>query len=136
MAQTLPAKTTDNPKGKTLVVRKGMTLYTFDKDRAASRVQRTLRRKLAAADGGRRRQASGDWTVVIRDDGKMMWAYKGKPLYAFKKDAEAGDTNGDGFMKAYGTWPRHDLLGGALRRSQAQRKARVDARSHADEAVE
>jgi predicted lipoprotein with Yx(FWY)xxD motif len=41
-------------------------------------------------------------TVVVRDDGKKMWAYKGKPLYTFKKDAAPGDINGDGFLN--GAW--------------------------------
>jgi Secreted repeat of unknown function len=30
--------------------------------------------------------------------GKKMWAYKGKPLYTFKKDTAPGETNGDGFL--------------------------------------
>ena len=41
-------------------------------------------------------------TVVVRDDGKKMWAYKGKPLYTFKKDVAPGETNGDGFLN--GAW--------------------------------
>ena len=41
-------------------------------------------------------------SVVTRDDGKKMWAYKGKPLYTFAKDTKAGDTNGDGFLN--GAW--------------------------------
>ena len=101
-AQTL--KTADTPKGKTFVDAKGMTLYTFDKDAGGKiDVQRPLRRELAAARGRRRRQADrGDMTIVVRDDGKKMWAYKGKPLYTFKKDMAAGDTNGDGFLN--GAW--------------------------------
>ncbi len=41
-------------------------------------------------------------TIVVRDDGKKMWAYKGKPLYTFKKDTTPGETNGDGFLN--GAW--------------------------------
>ena len=41
-------------------------------------------------------------TIVVRDDGKKMWAYKGKPLYTFKKDTAPGETNGDGFLN--GAW--------------------------------
>ncbi|HRL22897.1 MAG TPA: hypothetical protein PLP85_14100, partial [Alcaligenes sp.] len=40
--------------------------------------------------------ASGDWTFVQSHDGKRQWAYKGKPLYRFAKDAKPGDTHGDG----------------------------------------
>jgi predicted lipoprotein with Yx(FWY)xxD motif len=36
----------------------------------------------AAADA----KDDGDWTVVTRDDGSKMWAYKGKPLYTFARD--------------------------------------------------
>ena len=38
----------------------------------------------------------GDWKVIARDDGSKQWAYKGKPLYYFARDAKAGDTTGDG----------------------------------------
>ncbi|MGE0661043.1 MAG: hypothetical protein AB7F36_16095, partial [Reyranellaceae bacterium] len=40
--------------------------------------------------------AAGDWSVVTRDDGAKQWAYKGKPLYTWVKDARPGDTTGDG----------------------------------------
>jgi predicted lipoprotein with Yx(FWY)xxD motif len=53
---------------------------------------------MAGADA----KPTGDWTVVKRDDGKMMWAYKGKPLYTFKRDTAPGETNGDGFLN--GAW--------------------------------
>ena len=45
---------------------------------------------------------AADMTIVVRDDGKKMWAYKGKPLYTFKKDTAPGDINGDGFLN--GAW--------------------------------
>ena len=35
-------------------------------------------------------QASGDWTVVTRDDGSRQWAYKGKPVYYWGEGREAG----------------------------------------------
>lgn len=31
-----------------------------------------------------------DWTVVMRDDGKRQWAYKGYPLYTFRLDTVQG----------------------------------------------
>jgi predicted lipoprotein with Yx(FWY)xxD motif len=40
--------------------------------------------------------ASSDWSIVTRDDGGK-WAYKGKPLYTWAKDAKPGDKTGDGF---------------------------------------
>jgi predicted lipoprotein with Yx(FWY)xxD motif len=43
----------------------------------------------------------GDWTVVTREDGSKQWAYKGKPLYRWSKDAKPGDTNGNGFNNVW-----------------------------------
>src|SRR5262249_452884 len=37
-----------------------------------------------------------DFTVIHRDDGIYQWAYKGRPLYAYAGDTEAGDAKGDG----------------------------------------
>lgn len=102
-ADMAPAKTAETSKGKALVDAKGMTLYTFDKDAGGKSMCNGPCAEnwpaLAAADGAK---ASGDWTILARDDGKMMWAYKGKPLYTFKKDTAAGDANGDGFLN--GAW--------------------------------
>ncbi|HEY4203618.1 MAG TPA: hypothetical protein VGM35_01280 [Xanthobacteraceae bacterium] len=97
------AKVGDTSKGKAFVDAKGMTLYTFDKDSggksACNGPCATNWPPLMAADG---EKAGADMTVVTRDDGKKMWAYKGKPLYTFVKDTKAGDTNGDGFLN--GAW--------------------------------
>src|SRR3954452_2634903 len=97
------AKVGDTPKGKTLVDAKGMTLYTFDKDAGGKSMCNGPCAEnwppLAAADGAK---PTADMTIVVRDDGKKMWAYKGKPLYTFKKDTAPGETNGDGFLN--GAW--------------------------------
>ena len=53
------------------------------------------------ADGDAK--ASGDWTVVTRDDGGKQWAYKGKPLYTWAKDAKPGDKTGDGVNNVWHT---------------------------------
>jgi predicted lipoprotein with Yx(FWY)xxD motif len=96
-------KTADTPKGKTFVDAKGMTLYTFDKDAGGKSMCNGPCAEnwppLVAADDAK---PTADMTIVVRDDGKKMWAYKGKPLYTFKKDMAPGDTNGDGFLN--GTW--------------------------------
>jgi predicted lipoprotein with Yx(FWY)xxD motif len=96
-------KIADTAKGKTFVDAKGMTLYTFDKDSGGKSMcngpcAENWPALLAADDA----KASGDMTIVVRDDGKKMWAYKDKPLYTFKKDTAPGDTNGDGFLN--GAW--------------------------------
>jgi predicted lipoprotein with Yx(FWY)xxD motif len=82
----------------------GMTLYTFDKDVAGSAKSvcngpcATNWPPLMAADSD---QASGDFSVVTRDDGKKQWAQKGKPLYYWAKDSKPGDKTGDGFNKVW-----------------------------------
>lgn len=87
-----------------LVGANGMTLYTFDKDAAGSGKSvcngpcATNWPPLMAAAGA---TASGNWTVITRDDGKAQWAYKGKPLYFWVKDQKPGDRTGDGFNKVW-----------------------------------
>jgi len=77
----------------------GMTLYVFDKDAAGagkSVCNGECAMKwppLAIANDD---QASGDYSIVIRDDGSQQWAYKGKPLYRWFKDQKPGDATGDG----------------------------------------
>ena len=91
-----PAKVADGA----FVGPSGMTLYTFDRDAAGSGKSvcngpcATNWPPLAAGAGA---AASGDWTVVTRDDGARQWAYKGKPVYYWVKDAKPGDRTGDGF---------------------------------------
>jgi predicted lipoprotein with Yx(FWY)xxD motif len=46
-------------------------------------------------------QASGEYTIVTRDDGKKQVAYKGKPLYYWTKDTKPGDKSGDGFNSVW-----------------------------------
>jgi len=95
-----PTKTADG----VLVGANGMTLYTFDKDTAGSGKSvcngpcATNWPPLMAADGD---SASGDYSIVTRDDGKKQWAMKGKPLYFWTKDSKPGDKTGDGVL---GVW--------------------------------
>src|SRR3954462_7876887 len=83
-------KTADTPKGKTFVDAKGMTLYTFDKDAGGKSMCNGPCADnwpaLLAADAPK---PTADMPIVVRDDGKKMGAYKGKPLYTFKKDMAA-----------------------------------------------
>jgi len=77
----------------------GMTLYTFDRDAMGSgksvcngQCATNWPPLMARASD----HASGDWSVVVRDDGTRQWAYKGKPVYFWVKDAKAGDRTGEG----------------------------------------
>ena len=92
-----PAMVGTTTAGKAWVDAKGMALYTFDKDTATKSLCNGDCAKewppLAVAAGA---AASGDWTIVTRDDGSKMWAYKGHPLYTFLDDKKAGDVTGDG----------------------------------------
>lgn len=82
----------------------GMTLYTFDKDAAGSGKSMcngpcaTNWPPLFAMDGD---MASGEYSIVNRDDGKKQWAFKGKPLYYWVKDQKPGDRTGDGFNNVW-----------------------------------
>ena len=96
-ATTEPAKMAETSMGRAWVDGNGMALYTFDKDSAT---KSACNDKCAAewppllvAAGA---TASGDWTIVTRDDGSKMWAYEGHPLYTFVDDKKAGDVTGDG----------------------------------------
>jgi len=84
----------------------GMTLYTFDKDTAGSGKSvcngpcATNWPPLFAMDGD---MATGEYSIVNRDDGKKQWAFKGKPLYYWAKDQKPGDKTGEGFNNVWHT---------------------------------
>jgi len=98
-----PASPAPTAKNGMFVTAKGMTLYTFDKDSAGKSVCNgpcaTNWPPALAIDNAK---PAGAWTIVSRDDGLKQWAYNGKPVYAFAKDAKPGDTTGDGFLN--GAW--------------------------------
>jgi len=102
MYAAAPAKVMDGA----LTGANGMTLYTFDKDAAGSGKSlcngpcATNWPPLFAMDGD---TASGDYSIVTRDDGKKQWAFKGKPLYYWVKDQKPGDRTGDGFNNVWHT---------------------------------
>ena len=97
---TAPAQSRDG----LLADAKGMTLYVFDKDAAGSGKSACNGPcannwpPLVAAEGDK---ASGDWSVIVRDDGRRQWAFKGKPVYTWVKDQKPGDTTGDGFNSVW-----------------------------------
>lgn len=99
MPQT-PASVADG----VLVGPNGMTLYTFDRDTAGNGKSvcngpcATNWPPLMAAAGA---AASGDYSIIQRDDGGRQFAFKGKPLYYWAKDAKPGDKTGDGFNQVW-----------------------------------
>ncbi|MEO5606872.1 MAG: hypothetical protein ABIR13_04745 [Polaromonas sp.] len=90
--------------GGALVAANGMTLYTFDNDKAGSGKSvcngpcAGLWLPLLATAGD---QPKGDYSVLTRDDGATQLAYKGKPLYFYKADQKAGDRTGDNFKDVW-----------------------------------
>jgi predicted lipoprotein with Yx(FWY)xxD motif len=93
-----PARVADG----VLVGPNGMTLYTFDKDTSGKSVCNGPCAgnwpPFMAAEAD---QASGEYSVITRDDGMKQWAMKGKPLYYWSKDSKPGDKTGDGFNKVW-----------------------------------
>ncbi len=98
-----PVKTGDSAKGTVLTTEKGMTLYQLARDPNGKSICNDrcetawtpLKAKPAA-------EATGDYSIITREDGSQQWAYKGKPLYTWKNDKKPGDTSGNGFL--YGAW--------------------------------
>ncbi|NSX53417.1 COG4315 family predicted lipoprotein [Parasulfitobacter algicola] len=81
-----------------LAAKNGMTLYTFDKDKAGtsncyndcadSWPPYTAKRGMKPPVAG--------LTTIKRRDGTFQWAQDGMPLYFWVGDSKPGDTNGDG----------------------------------------
>jgi predicted lipoprotein with Yx(FWY)xxD motif len=102
-AQTAPAAPAfvtaqPYPGGQVFADTSGRTLYTYDRDTKPGKsacVDACAEhwKPLAAAWLA---NPSGDWSILVRDDGTRQWAFKGKPLYTFSGDHKAGEVNGDG----------------------------------------
>lgn len=79
----------------------GKPLYTFARDvdgvSNCNGSCATAWPPLLAEEGA---AADGDWTVIDRQDGAKMWAYKGKPVYTY-----ARDTAGEPASGVSATWP-------------------------------
>ena len=100
MMQKAPATVADG----VYVGPNGMTLYTFDRDAMGS--GKSVCNGPCATNwpplmAGANDTASGEWTVVTRDDGSRQWAFRGKPVYYWQRDAKPGDRTGDGFNNAW-----------------------------------
>ncbi|WP_448191073.1 COG4315 family predicted lipoprotein [Azospirillum sp. sgz301742] len=92
-----PAMTKTTAMGPVLTDSKGMTLYVFDKDTGGkSACNGPCATNWPPLMAGADAKPSGKYTVVTRDDGGKQWAYDGKPLYTWAKDAKPGDTTGEG----------------------------------------
>ena len=81
----------------------GKTLYTYDTDTTPGKSQcyDKCAEAWPPALVPKGAKPAGDWTVVVRNDKAKQWAYKGKPLYTFRKDEDVGDKKGDGVQKVW-----------------------------------
>lgn len=78
----------------------GMSLYVWDNDVAGS--GKSLCEggcslswpPFVAKDDAK---PAGDYAIIVREDGKKQWTYKGRPLYLWFDDKKPGDREGDGF---------------------------------------
>ena len=83
-------------KGGAFVAPDGKPLYTFVRDTTPGKSSCNA----ACADAWPPLAApanakdDGAWTVITRDDGAKQWAYKGKPLYTFVRDASGAAATG------------------------------------------
>ena len=79
-----------------LVAANGMTLYTFDKDQTdSSNCYDACAVKWPPYYAMPMAQASGDFGIINRSDGRRQWTYRNKPLYFWQMDQKPGDASGD-----------------------------------------
>lgn len=96
-ATNAPAKVVLTKQGPTLVDLKGMTLYYYERDTTGKtsncngKCTESWVPLPATADA----KAIGDFTVISRNDGSRMWAYRYRPLYTSPADKAPGDANGN-----------------------------------------
>jgi predicted lipoprotein with Yx(FWY)xxD motif len=94
---TSPAKVILTKQGPTLVDLKGMTLYYYERDTTGKtsncngKCVESWIPLSATADA----KAIGDFTVINRNDGSKMWAYRYRPLYTSPADKAPGEANGN-----------------------------------------
>lgn len=96
-ATSAPAKVVLTKQGPKLVDLKGMTLYYYERDTTGKtsncngKCTESWVPLTATADA----KAVGDFTVISRNDGSKMWAYRYRPLYTSPADKAPGDANGN-----------------------------------------
>ncbi len=96
-ATPAPAKVILTKQGPKLVDLKGMTLYYYERDTTGKtsncdgKCTEVWPPLVATADA----RAVGDFTVITRNDGSKMWAYRFRPLYTSITDKAPGDANGN-----------------------------------------
>lgn len=96
-ALAAPAMMSETDIGSVLTDEEGMTLYIFDRDEpGVSNCYDQCAENWPPFFAEEGAEPEGDFTLVERNDGTMMWAHDGWPLYYWINDVAPGDTTGDG----------------------------------------
>ena len=95
-AATVPITLGKTTKGMVFTNLKGMTLYYFDRDDSGNKSNCNDKcvEKWIPLPAVKDAQPFGDFTVIVRNDGSRMWAYRYRPLYTSDDDKAPGDING------------------------------------------
>ncbi|MBR0789726.1 hypothetical protein JQ631_11645 [Bradyrhizobium manausense] len=96
-ATTAPAKVILTKQGPKLVDLKGMTLYIYERDTSGktSSCNGKCTESWVPLAATAEAKPIGDFTVINREDGSKMWAYRYRPLYTSPADKAPGDANGN-----------------------------------------
>jgi predicted lipoprotein with Yx(FWY)xxD motif len=85
----VPGQSSNQPRLRLVFAdSKAMTLYTYDKDvpgKSNCTGECATSWPPALAEAGAK--PTGEWSLVTRDDGAKQWAFRGRPLYTYIKDA-------------------------------------------------
>jgi len=75
----------------------GKPLYTYDADTAAGASSCTgeCAKEFPPFSPGDTAQASGDWSIITREDGTRQWTYQGRPLHLYSQ-VDPPDAKSDG----------------------------------------
>lgn len=108
-AEQLPIAQMSENGNAYLVDDKGFSLYIFDKDvEGKSTCYAECAEKwppaLANAEqvkAGVGSAAAAGFELILRDDGRHQWSYRGQPLYRWFKDEQPGQSSGDGVKNVW-----------------------------------
>ncbi len=88
----------DPKKGNYLIDKKGMTLYSFDKDtpgKSNCKDECLSIWPIFESPNPPPADLEGEIGIIKLPSGKYMYTYSNKPLYYYSKDKKQGDTNGE-----------------------------------------
>ena len=97
----LAIKEVADAQGLALVDYRSRTLYAFDGDPTKDGKACGTPCVWTPAAAAQLAEPTGDFALVVRDDGIKQWSYKGKGLYTYANDLAPGDANGVGAHKQW-----------------------------------